>query len=157
MVDDEATITMRYPNNLTAVFMLTTGEAVWEERLEIIGTKGKILLEDDTLHIWRYTDITDYAKTQQVTSRENLDITEEVITFDKKPEPYIDMLSNFAEAVLTNNSSILYAPGSEALNPLMITNAAYLSAWKGEPVTLPISAQEYQEELNNHILIEKRQ
>jgi predicted dehydrogenase len=154
MVDDEATITMHYPNNLTAVFMLTTGEAVWEERLEIIGTKGKILLEDDTLHIWRYTDVTDYAKTQPVTSRENMDITEEVITFDKKPEPYLEMLSNFAEAVLTNNSSILYAPGSEALNPLMITNAAYLSAWKGEPVTLPISPQEYQKELDNHILIE---
>jgi predicted dehydrogenase len=162
MVDDEATITMRYPNNLTAVFMLTTGEAVREDSLEIIGTKGKILLEEDTLHIWRYTDknktpidVTDYAKTQQVTSRENMDFNEEVITFDKKPEPYIDMLSNFAEAVLTNNSSILYAPGSEALNPLMITNAAYLSAWKGSPVALPISPNEYQEELARHILSEK--
>jgi predicted dehydrogenase len=149
---------MHYPNNLTAVFVLTTGEAVWEERLEIIGTKGKALLEDDTLHIWKYTDInktpidvTDYAKREKVTSRENMDFTEEVIVFEKKPEPYIEMLTNFADAALAGNSSILYAPGSDAINPLMITNAAYFSAWKGELVTLPISSEEYQKELDSHI------
>ncbi len=34
-----------------AHFILSTGEACHEERLEIIGTKARILLEDDTLTI----------------------------------------------------------------------------------------------------------
>jgi len=144
-VDDEATINMRYESGATGIFMLTTGEAVWQERLEIVGTKGRMLLEDDTLHIYRYSkDSTEYIATEEVNSRENLTITEEVIEFDKVKEPYVEMLENFAEAVITGDSSILIAPGEEAINQLMLTNGAYYSAWKGMPVCLPLDAEEYE-------------
>lgn len=144
-VDDEATINMRYENGATGIFMLTTGEAVWQERLEIVGTKGRMLLEDDTLHVYRYSkDSTEYIATEDVNSRENLTIAEEVIAFDKVKEPYVEMLENFAKAVITGDSSILIAPGEEAINQLMLTNGAYYSAWKGMPVQLPLDAEEYE-------------
>ena len=144
-VDDEATINMRYENGATGVFMLTTGEAVWQERLEIVGTKGRMLLEDDTLHIYRYSkDSTEYIAAEEVNSRENLTITEEVIEFDKVKEPYVEILENFTEAVIAGDSSILIAPGEEAINQLMLTNAAYYSAWKDMPVWLPLDAEEYE-------------
>lgn len=147
-VEDEATVQMRYSNNLTAVFMLTTGEAVWEERLEIVGTKGKILLEDDTLHVWRYSmDSREYMKTEMVNSRENLKVEEEIFTYDKAEEPYPQMLENFVRAVKENNETLLTAPGKEAANPLMLTNAAYYSAWMGEAVTLPLSPEKYEKAL----------
>ena len=41
IVDDEATIVMEYDNGKTGTFILSTGEACHEERLEIIGTKRK--------------------------------------------------------------------------------------------------------------------
>ncbi len=155
-VDDEATIYMRYPENLTAVFMLTTGEAVWEERLEIVGSRGRLLLEDDTLHIWRYSaDSEEYIKNEQVNSRENLSINEEVISFEKAEEPYTEMLENFAEAVVSGNEQILTAPGEEAINQLMLTNSAYYSAWTGQRVTLPIDAELYEAELRKHCEMEK--
>lgn len=145
MVDDEATINMRYENGATGAFLLTTGEAVWQERLEIVGSKGRLLLEDDTLHIYRYNrDSTEYIAGEEVNSRENLTITEEVIEFDKVKEPYEEVLENFAEAVLTGDPSMLTAPGKEAMNQLMLTNAAYYSAWKGMPVQLPLDAKEYE-------------
>ncbi|MCD7863715.1 MAG: Gfo/Idh/MocA family oxidoreductase [Lachnospiraceae bacterium] len=144
LVDDEAIIMMSYPDDLTALFLLTTGEAVHQERLEMTGSKGKILMEDDTLHIWHYGDDSrHYAKTAQVTDGKLLDITQEVISFEKKDEPYPQMLENFAQAVLAGDSSLLIAPGADAVNPLMLTNAAYLSAWKGESVALPIDEKEY--------------
>jgi len=144
-VEDEATLHMRYPNNLTAVFILTTGEAVWEERLEIVGTRGKILMEDDTLHIWRYSkDSREYMKTEPINSRENLKVQEEMLTFEKPEEPYPQMLENFVQAVQEKNENLLTAPGKEAVNPLMLTNAAYYSAWKGEAVTLPLNPEEYE-------------
>lgn len=144
-VDDEATINMRYANGATGVFLLTTGEAVWQERLEIVGTKGRMLLEDDTLRIYRYSkDSTEYIATEDVNSRENLTVTEEVMEFAKVKEPYVEMLENFAEAVLAGDSSILFAPGEDAINQLMLTNAAYYSAWKDVPVCLPLDAEEYE-------------
>lgn len=150
-VDDEATIFMKYPDNLTAVFVITTGEAMWEERLEIVGSRGRILMEDDTLHISYYnTDSEEYIKNEQVNSRENLKITEEVITFEKAEEPYAEMLENFAKSVISGDASDITAPGSEGINQLMLTNSAYYSAWTGKAVVLPLDAAAYEEELQKH-------
>jgi hypothetical protein len=33
----------------------------------------------------------------------------------------------------------------------MLTNAAYYSAWKGEPITLPLDAEEYYAEYIRHM------
>lgn len=155
-VDDEATIYMRYPENLTAVFMLTTGEAVWEERLEIVGSCGRLLLENDTLHIWKYSmDSEEYMKKEQVNSRENLCICEEVINFEKSEEPYAEMLQNFVEAVVSGDEKIVTAPGEEGINQLMLTNSAYYSSWIGQRVRLPIDAEVYERELENHCKMEK--
>ena len=67
-VDDEDTIIMDYDNGMTASFVLTTGEACHEERLEIIGTKAKLLLEDNTLTITRHQDVEEYIGTEMVNS-----------------------------------------------------------------------------------------
>lgn len=151
-VDDEATISMHYKDGMTGVFMLSTGEAIWEERMEIVGTKGKLLMENETLHIWKYDqDSAEYMKTAQVNSRDQLHIEEEVISYDKRKEPYTEILENFAEAVLTQNAALLIAPGENAVNPLMLANASYLSAWKQEAVALPIDAAEYDREVEKHL------
>lgn len=150
-VDDEVTIQMRYDQDLTAVFMLTTGEAVWQERLEITGTKGKVLLEDDTLHIWRYSeDSRQYMKTAAGNSREGLFAQEEVIQYEKQEEPYPELLQNFAAAVRTGDRLKLTADGADAVRPLMLTNAAYLSAWQGQPVLLSIDGTRYDAMLEAH-------
>ena len=91
-VDDEDTIIMDYDDGMTASFVLTTGEACHEERLEIIGTKAKLLLEDNTLTITRHQDVEEYIKTEMVNSRENMQYTKETIEFPKTPEPYIELL-----------------------------------------------------------------
>lgn len=145
MVDDEATIQMRYEDGATGVFIISTGEAVSRERMEIVGTKGSLLLEDETLHIYRYgKDVQEYHDTEDAFSREKLPIEEEVLVFDKAVEPYIEMLENFAEAAIMGDSSLLFAPGEEAVNQLMLTNAAYYSAWTGMPVSLPLDANAYE-------------
>ena len=144
-VDDEATISMQYKDGMTGTFILTTGEAVGQERFEIVGTKGRILLEDNTLHIYRYSkDLQEYMATEKVNSGENMGILEEMINFDKVKEPHGDILENFAEAVLTGDASILIAQGEDGVNQLMLTNGAYYSAWKDMPVRLPLDAEEYE-------------
>ena len=72
-MDDEATIVMKYPDKKTAVFILTTGEGTWTERLEIVGSKGTLLLEDShlTLHLYD-RDLEEYKRTASCNSREEL-------------------------------------------------------------------------------------
>ena len=136
---------MRYEDGATGVFIISTGEAVSRERMEIVGTKGSLLLEDETLHIYRYgKDVQEYHDTETAFSREKLPIEEEVLVFDKAAEPYVEMLENFAHAAIMGDSSLLFAPGEEAVNQLMLTNAAYYSAWTGMPVTLPLDANVYE-------------
>ena len=148
-VDDEATIMMKYPNKMSAVFVLTTGEVGWEERLEIIGTCGSILLEDDTLTITRYSkDSVEYGKTATVNSRENLTCETVSEQFEKQAEPYAEMFENFAAAQKEDD---LVAPGNAGFLALQITNAAYLSAWKNETISLPVDEKEYELELKKQI------
>ncbi|MFA9377535.1 MAG: Gfo/Idh/MocA family protein [Lachnotalea sp.] len=146
MVDDEATIYMQYPNHVSAVFILTTGEAVCEERLEIIGNKGKLLLENNHLKIWKYEkDSQEYSKTATVTDERELkvELTEE--DFEPVLDPYQAMLQNFTDAILKGTK--LVAPGEDGSNTLEIANAAYLSAWNNKAIQIPIDAKEYEEQL----------
>ncbi len=154
-VDDEDTIIMDYDNGMTASFILTTGEAVYEERMEIIGTKAKILLEDNVLTITRHQDVEEYIKTESVNSRENMKFTQEVIEFEKQPEPYIELLEKFAVACIEHNDKYLVASGEEGVNSLMLCAGAYYSACKNMPVELPLDRCEYSKFMNELILKEQ--
>ena len=145
IVDDEATIVMEYDNGKTGTFILSTGEACHEERLEIIGTKARILLEDDTLTITRHRDVCEYIKNEEVNSRQNMTFTEETIQFEKASEPYAQLFENFANAVLKGDESYLTIKGSEGINSLMLCASAYYSACKGIKVELPLEASDYKE------------
>ncbi len=152
-VDDEDTIIMSYDNGMTASFVLTTGEACYEERLEIVGTKAKLLLEDNTLTITRHQDVREYIKTENVNSRENMHFTEETIEYAKEPEPYTRLLEGFAKASLEQNEDYLVARGEEGINSLMLCAGAYYSACRGIQVELPLDADEYRKLMDE--LIEK--
>ncbi len=57
-VDDEATLVMDYPNRVTRAFLMSTGEGIPTERLDIIGPLGRILLDGSIVSVTRfYTDL----------------------------------------------------------------------------------------------------
>ena len=70
-------------------------------------------------------------------------------TFPQDEEPYEEMLADFAQAVLEKRP--VRVNGLEGLNSLELTNAAYLSAWMGAPVSLPIDEVQYERELEKRI------
>lgn len=149
-VDDEATLFMSYPDKRTAVFILSTGEAGWTERLEICGTRGRIVMTDDELEITSFSeDSRDYQKSAQTTERQGLRETVHKEELPMKEEPYVEMLTNFAEAV--EKDVPLYAEGGSGINALELTNAAYLSAWLHQAVELPMDAALYESELKKRI------
>lgn len=145
-VDDEATIVMEYPEKMTGTFIISTGEGSSTERLEIVGTEGRILLDKGKLTLSRFDcDTIEYSKNAKVTSRQELKESTEEFTFEEDDKAYEVMLKNFADAVLYGKQVI--APGEDSAATLSLVNAAYLSAWKGKNVALPIDINEYFSEL----------
>lgn len=127
-VEDEATIYTEYSNGATGVFMTSTGEYPGTNRLEISGTKGKLVIENGVLKHWRLTqDEREVCKNAKESFCEiGMDCTE----YTSAEEPgHRGILQNFAHAV--QNGEPLLSPGIEGIRELTISNAAYLSAWTG--------------------------
>lgn len=155
LVDDEATLLMEYPGRRTACFLLSTGEGTHQERMEIVGTRGSALLEGDVLTLRTYSQDTEiYRRTADCTERQQLTETVTQEDFGPQAEPYCAMLQNFGQAILRGEP--LTAPGVEGINALSLTDAAYLSAWLGEKVTLPLDAERFERELAKRIAQEAR-
>lgn len=141
-VDDEATLLMNYPGKMSGLFVLSTGEGCRTERLEIVGTAGRILLEGLKLSLTRFDcDIREYSAKAQVTSRQELHETVEEYEFSDSGQAYEIMLKNFADAILKGER--LIAPGTESADTLELINGAYLSAWQGKRISLPVDMELY--------------
>lgn len=150
LVDDEAVITMEYPDNLTGTFILSTGEIQREERLCIIGSKGKITMTENRLVIEKNSlDAREYSKTAQINTRDDMKTVTEVIECEKPELPYEKMLENFVKAI--HGEEKLIADGQAGINTLQLTNGAYLSSWTKQRLALPIDGKVYDKALEEHI------
>ena len=149
-VEDDATIYAEYANGATGLFITTTGEAPGTNRLEITGTKGKLVYENNKL-LWTKLeeDVRDF--TMNTTSGFGVPAmtTEEIVIDEPSPE-HRGILRNYTNHIL--NGEPLIAPGTDGINGLSISNAAHLSAWKNNKwVELPNDGEEFWEELQKKI------
>ena len=126
-VDDDVTAIMRYKNGTTGVYMTSTGEAPGTNRLDISCDMGRIVVENDKI----FFDRNVMSERQWNADGQDDDIPttrEEIpVTYEWEINEGIDR--NFADAVL--NGAEVVAPGLEGIRELTMTNAMYLSAWKG--------------------------
>ena len=157
-VEDDVTVFAEYENGMTATYITSTGEAPGTNRLEITGTKGKIVIEDDKMKFYRnrVDDVT-FCRTHP-TSFGTPEVWE-VNVPTSKPQYYQHngILKNFTDAVL--DGAELIAPGKEGILGLTISNAIHLSSWTGESVTLPIDEDKFydmlQEKIKNSKVVKK--
>lgn len=145
-VEDDATIFAEYKNGATATFITSTGDFPGTNRLEITGTKGKLVLENKKLTHWSFAmDEREYRLTDSGVKNEiSVSVTE-----DEEYNGHHNILKNFTNAILCGDE--LIAKGEDAINELTLCNAAYLSAWTGRKVTLPFSDAEYEKLLKEKI------
>ena len=140
-VEDEATIYTEYENGATGVFITSTGDCPGTNRLEITGTRGKIVLENGLLKLWKLKeDERDICKNSVegfvTPETEYSEFTAE------REEAHAGILKNFARAILYGEE--LLSPGYDGINELTISNAAYLSEWTGNKrVPLPFVTAEF--------------
>ena len=148
-VEDDVTAYLEFENGATGVFVTTTGDAPGTNRLEITGTLGKAVCENDTLTFWRNAvDEREWCVTCKEGFRKP-DVEKTVVETDGLNPQHPAVLNAFAAHILRGEP--LVADGREGLRGLTLSNAMHLSAWLGKEVTLP-----FDEQLFSDLLAEKR-
>ena len=136
-VEDDATIITRYANGAVGTFITSTGEYPGTNRLEIAGDGGKLVLEEGVLKYWR---LAHSERTICFSSDESFPQIETAYTEihqDKPESGHAGILQNFANAAL--HGETLISPGTDGINELTLSNAAYLSEWMGNCcINLPL-------------------
>ena len=148
-VEDEVTAFFEYDNGATGVFITTTGEAPGGNRLEISGTKGKLLCEGQKLTWYKLAeDILEWsAKAQDAFSMPKMEIIEPET--DGKNEQHTGIINNFTNALLGKEE--FFVDGTEGINGVELMNAIEFSGWNGgKKIVLPVDEVEYLKELNKH-------
>ncbi len=137
-VEDEADIELTYNDGAAARFFTSTGEFPGTNRLEIVGDRGKLVIEQGVLKHWtlpfseeayRFSATDSFCGIQPAYSEFR----------PSAPEiGHIGVLQAFVDHIQTG--SPLIADGREGIHMLSLSNAAYLSSWTGgSTVSLPFS------------------
>lgn len=141
-VEDDVTIFSRYSNGAVGTFISSTGEYPGTNRFEISGSLGKLVIEDGVLKWWKLQESErDFCKTANESFAK---IPAEYVEFKQEDtgSAHLGILQNFTNAII--NDEQLLSPGSDGIFELSISNAAYLSSWKGSvPIRLPIDEEEF--------------
>ncbi len=163
-VEDEVTAVLDYGGGATGVFITAVHDLVGTDRFEILGERGKIVVEKSkTATVTRLTqperEISDGMSMDDVrqlfTGRLDLGdySTSEVIEFESQwGGQHAGVLQNFAAHIL--DGTPLIAPGSDGINGVRLANAIHLSSWTGREVGLDFDEDEYLAELNQRIRAE---
>ena len=135
-VEDDVTAYLEFANGATGVFVTTTADAPGTNRLEITGTKGKLVCENGRLTFWKLEiDEREYCSTSREAFGKPPCTVIEVETDGTNPQ-HTGVLNAFAANILRGEP--LVADGREGINGLMLSNAMHLSSWLDSAVTLPI-------------------
>ena len=142
-VEDDVTAYLEFPGGATGVFITTTGDAPGTNRLEIDGTLGKVVCENDVL---TFQKLAVNEREWCITCKEGFkkpDWETIVVETDGANPQHVGVMNAFADAI--EHGGKLVADGREGINGLMLSNAIHLSAWTGETVSLPIDEQKFYE------------
>jgi predicted dehydrogenase len=148
-VEDNVTAWLEWGNGATGVFVSSTGEAPGTNRLELVGTRGRLVLENDKLTLTRNdADMVQFSRTAQ-TGFLKPGSSQEEITFGREDAPHAVLMRNFADAILTRRS--LLAPGEEGLHSLELANAILYSSLQNVTIELPLDGAAWEKKLNELI------
>ena len=116
----------------------TTGEAPGTNRLEICGSRGKLVLENETLSFTRNeADMFEFSRTARLGFAKP-EVWVADIPFENAPNPHAMLIQNFVNAILEGEP--LIAPGEEGVHSVELANSILYSSLTGQTIDLPLDS-----------------
>lgn len=148
-VDDNVTAYLEYPNGGTGVFITSTGEAPGTNRLEIVGERGKLLLENNKITFTRNeTSMLQFSKSAKAGFAKP-DIWNVEVPADTAGAQHHEIAQNFVDAIL--NGATLISPAAEGIWSVELANAILYSSLINQSVELPLDGAAYEAKLKQLI------
>ena len=148
-VEDDVTCYMEFANDATGAFITSSGETPGSNRFEIAGTKGRLILENDTLTLTRNEVPSDeWCKTSKI-GFQKPETTVEEIPIPGADAAHATLMTNFVNAILDGEA--LIAPGVEGLGSVELANVMVYSGLLNESVDLPMDGAAWEAKLNELI------
>jgi len=148
-VEDDVTAFVEYENGATGVFVTTTGETPGTNRLEIIGDRGKVVIEDDKLTFWRLRVSESVFNATYKGGFGQPECWRCEVPIIGENENHQGIMRNWINAILHGEE--LIAPGEEGIKGLMLSNAMLLSTWTDNWVDLPMDEDLYVAQLQERV------
>ncbi|WP_188017027.1 Gfo/Idh/MocA family protein [Paenibacillus antarcticus] len=163
-VEDEVTAMFDYENGATGVFITCTHDVMGTDRFEILGDKGKIVVDDSKKITIKRLIKPEAEMSSSMSMQDVMKIfmgqgaseiySEEVLEFESVwGAQHIAVLENFAANIV--DGTPLIAPGSDGIHGVRLANAIHLSSFLGKQVEIPFDEDLYLAELNKKIEDEK--
>lgn len=149
-VEDDVTAYLEYENGASGVFISSTGEAPGTNRLEISGSLGKLVIEDNDGMTF-YKNKVDCLKFSKTSDQPFAKPEIEVITVDIEGEStdHVGIMQSFVNAILDGSEQL--APGVEGINGLSLSNAIHMSSWTDQWVEFPLDENKFYDLLQEKI------
>ncbi|ULT58907.1 Gfo/Idh/MocA family oxidoreductase [Neobacillus drentensis] len=148
-VEDDVTAYVEYENGATGVFIASTGEAPGTNRFEIVGDRGKIVIENEELIFYQLSESEREFNTSYTGGFGQPPCEKIKIPVKCDNGNHAAIVQNWIDAIL--NGSPLLSPGEDGVKALEFSNGIYLSSWLNETVDLPVDADLYYEKLQEKI------
>ncbi len=149
-VEDEVTAYLTYKSGATGLFITSTGEAPGTNRLEVTGTRGKVVIEKGSgiEFVRNEVPMDKFCKTSKASfatpSRWNINIP-----ISGHGDQHKGIFQNFADAITKGTK--LIAPAEEGIKSVELANAMLYSGLNDVKVKMPLSAPAYQKHLKKLI------
>lgn len=132
---------MEYPGVKTGYFRATTADPLGDDRIEVLGSKGRLICKRRSLQLCRY-EVPIPTHIHEATDRKFPVEWEEVPTEDKSGD-HADVSRQFARAIRLGEP--LVATGEDGRNALELANAMHLAGLTKQRVSLPLDRNEVDE------------
>ncbi|HVT79986.1 MAG TPA: Gfo/Idh/MocA family oxidoreductase [Phycisphaerae bacterium] len=144
--EDEVSAILEYESGTVGHFFASTGEAAGTNRLEIAGTRGKVILEDGLLRMARVgVDTREYIKTSQEPFSAPAAAWETVALPAAANPDHRPVIEDFVAAIEQGKRSAeLIAPAADDLAAMELSNAMLMAGLTREAVELPLDARAFE-------------
>lgn len=148
-VEDTVTAYLEWADGATGTFVSTTAEAPGTNRLEIAGTRGRLVLENDRMVFDRNeVDAAEFNRTS--TSGFAKPETWKVeIPFGNATLAHAQLIQAFVDGILDGQPPLV--AGEEGMQSIELANAILFSSLMNQTIRLPLDGAAYEAKLNELI------